>query len=133
MNTTQTDSDTTQGTDRDFIEYLVKQIVDEPDAVEVTRRVDDLGVLITLRVGPNDMGKVIGKSGQTAKALRTLLRVVGSKFNLRVNLKIVEPDGSEVMVRDETHNGGHISNEGGLLEEDLVDKHASLDDDLKAA
>lgn len=132
MNTTQTDQDMTQGTDRDFIEYLVKQIVDEPDLVVVTRRVDDLGVLITLRVGPHDMGKVIGKSGQTAKALRTLLRVVGSKFNLRVNLKIVEPDGSEVMVRDEG-NGAHGGNEGGLLEEDLVDKHASLDDDLKAA
>lgn len=132
MDTTQTDNAMTQGVDRDFIEYVVKQIVDEPDAVEVTRRVDDLGVLITLRVGANDMGKVIGKSGQTAKALRTLLRVVGSKFDLRVNLKIVEPDGSEVMVRDEANGGSH-GNNGGLLEEDLVDKHAGLDDDLKMA
>lgn len=132
MDTTQMDNAMTQGVDRDFIEYVVKQIVDEPEAVEVTRRVDDLGVLITLRVGSNDMGKVIGKSGQTAKALRTLLRVVGSKFDLRVNLKIVEPDGSEVMVRDEANGGSH-GNNGGLLEEDLVDKHASLDDDLKAA
>lgn len=125
MNTTA--SDTTQGTDRDFIEYLVKQIVDEPDLVEVTRRVDELGVLITLRVGPHDMGKVIGKSGQTAKALRTLLRVVGSKYNLRVNLKIVEPDGSEVMV-----NGDDRGRDmGSMLEEDMADRHAALEDDLK--
>lgn len=121
-------TDPTQGADRDFIEHVVKQIVDDSDAVEVTRRVDDLGVLITLRVGPNDMGKVIGKGGQTAKALRTLLRVVGSKYNLRVNLKIVEPDGSEVMVRDE---GNEPS--GELLEEDVVDQHAGMEDDLKAA
>lgn len=125
MNTTA--SDTTQGTDRDFIEYLVKQIVDEPDLVEVTRRVDELGVLITLRVGPHDMGKVIGKSGQTAKALRTLLRVVGSKYNLRVNLKIVEPDGSEVMV-----NGDDRGRDmGSMLEEDMADRYAALEDDLK--
>jgi hypothetical protein len=85
-----------QGTDRDFIEYVVKQIVDEPDAVEVTRAVDELGVLITLKVGKFDMGKVIGKNGQTAKSLRTLLRVIGSKNNARVNLKIIEPEGSEM-------------------------------------
>jgi len=86
----------TQGIDRDFIEYVVKQIVDEPEEVVVERRVDELGVLITLRVGPHDMGKIIGKNGQTAKALRVLLRVIGSKNNSRVNLKIIEPDGSEV-------------------------------------
>ncbi|MBU1992376.1 MAG: KH domain-containing protein [Patescibacteria group bacterium] len=87
--------DVTQGTDRDFIEYIVKQIVESPDEVEVTRDVDEMGVLITLKVGKNDMGKVIGKSGQTAKSLRILLRVIGSKNNSRVNLKIVEPEGEE--------------------------------------
>lgn len=78
--------------DKEFIEYIIKQIVDEPDQVEIIRTIDDLGILITLKVSKNDMGKIIGKSGQTAKALRTLLRVVGSKHNLRVNLKIMEPD-----------------------------------------
>lgn len=129
MDTTATDM--TQGTDRDFIEYLVKQIVDEPDLVEVTRRVDELGVLITLRVGPHDMGKVIGKSGQTAKALRTLLRVVGSKYNLRVNLKIVEPDGSEVMMHSDDQGMTAGDATSSMLEEDMADRHAALEDDLK--
>lgn len=88
----------TQGPDRDFIEYVVKQIVDHPDQVEVTRAIDEMGVLITLKVAKEDMGKIIGKNGQTAKSLRILLRVIGSKNNARVNLKIVEPEGSEHMV-----------------------------------
>ncbi|MBI2464394.1 KH domain-containing protein [Candidatus Peregrinibacteria bacterium] len=86
------DTDPTQGPDRDFIEWVVKQIVEKPEEVVVTRSVDEMGVLITLRVSKDDMGKVIGKSGQTAKSLRILLRVIGSKHNARVNLKIVEPD-----------------------------------------
>ena len=82
--------------DKDFVEYVVKQIVDHPDQVAVERTVDEMGVLITLKVAKEDMGKVIGKSGQTAKSIRILLRVIGSKNNARVNLKIVEPDGSTV-------------------------------------
>jgi hypothetical protein len=82
--------------DKDFVEYVVKQIVDHPDQVSVERTVDEMGVLITLKVAKEDMGKVIGKSGQTAKSIRILLRVIGSKNNARVNLKIVEPDGSTV-------------------------------------
>lgn len=88
--------DFSQGSDRDFVEYIVKQIVQNPDDVEATRTVDEMGVLITLKVNKDDMGKIIGKSGQTAKSLRILLRVIGSKNNARVNLKIVEPDGTEV-------------------------------------
>lgn len=81
--------------DRDFVLYVVRQIVDNPDQVSVERTVDEMGVLITLKVAKEDMGKVIGKSGQTAKSIRILLRVIGSKNNARVNLKIVEPDGSD--------------------------------------
>lgn len=81
--------------DRDFVEYVVKQIVDNPNEVVVERVIDDLGVLITLKVSKDDMGKIIGKSGQTAKALRILLRIIGSKNNARVNLKIVEPGQEE--------------------------------------
>ncbi len=84
------------GPDRDFVEFIVKQIVEHPDDVVVERSVDEMGVLITLKVHKDDMGKIIGKSGQTAKSLRILLRVIGSKNNARVNLKIVEPDGGEV-------------------------------------
>ena len=81
--------------DQAFVEYVVKAIVDNPDAVVVTRSIDDRGVLLELSVDPEDMGKIIGKAGATAKALRTLLRVLGAKSDARFNLKIVEPEGSE--------------------------------------
>lgn len=77
--------------DKDFVEYVIKQIVAHPEQIEVSRSIDEMGVLITLKVAREDMGKIIGKSGQTAKALRVLLRIIGSKNNARVNLKIVEP------------------------------------------
>lgn len=79
--------------DQEFVEYVVKALVDNGDKVKVDRRVDEMGVLITLDVASEDMGKVIGRDGATAKALRTLLRVVGMKNNARVNLKINEPEG----------------------------------------
>lgn len=79
--------------DQEFLEYVVKALVDNPDAVKTDRKVDEMGVLITLKVDPADMGKIIGRSGQTAKAIRSLLRVVGIKNNARVNLKIEEPEG----------------------------------------
>lgn len=77
--------------DVQFVEFVIKQIVEKPEEVKVTRTVDEMGVLITLEVNKEDMGKIIGKGGQTAKALRILLRIIGSKNNARVNLKIVEP------------------------------------------
>lgn len=80
--------------DQQFLEYVVKNLVDNPDDAKITRTVDEMGVLMTLEVNPADMGKVIGRSGNTAKAIRTLLRVVGMKNNSRVNLKINEPEGS---------------------------------------
>lgn len=83
---------------RDFVDFVVRSIVDHPDEVEVTQTVDDLGVLITLKVNREDMGKIIGKGGQTAKALRVLLRMVGSKRQARYNLKIVEPEGRMMVV-----------------------------------
>jgi hypothetical protein len=80
--------------DIEFVDYVVKSLVDNPDKVKATRTVDEMGVLITLDVDPSDMGQVIGRQGQTAKAIRTLLKVVGAKNNARVNLKITEPEGS---------------------------------------
>lgn len=79
--------------DAEFLEYVIKALVDEPDSVHVDRKVDEMGVLLTLKVGAADMGKIIGRSGNTAKAIRSLLRVVGMKNNARVNLKIEEPEG----------------------------------------
>lgn len=81
--------------DAQFVEEVVKMLVDNPEDVKVDRKVDEMGVLITLDVNPEDMGMVIGREGSTAKALRTLLRVVGARNNARVNLKINEPEGSE--------------------------------------
>ncbi len=79
--------------DQQFLEYVVKALVDNPNDVKITRTVDEMGVLMTLEVNASDMGKVIGRSGNTAKAIRTILRVVGMKNNSRVNLKINEPEG----------------------------------------
>lgn len=81
-------------TDKEFIEYVVKMLVDKPEAVKVERKIDEMGVLISLDVDAQDMGMVIGRDGMTAKALRTLLRVIGARNNARVNLKINEPEGS---------------------------------------
>lgn len=90
-----TDQAQAETADRDFVEYVIKQIVEHPEDVVVERTVDEMGVLLTLKVHKDDMGKIIGKSGQTAKAIRILLRIIGSKNNARVNLKIVEPEGQE--------------------------------------
>lgn len=79
--------------DQAFLEYVVKALVDKPEDVKITRTVDEMGVLLTLSVNQDDMGKVIGRSGATAKAIRTVLRVVGMKNDARVNLKIEEPEG----------------------------------------
>ena len=81
--------------DQEFVDFVVKALVDHPDEVRTERNVDEMGVLITLHLNPEDMGKVIGRDGQTAKALRTLLRVVGAKSRARVNLKIIEPEGGQ--------------------------------------
>lgn len=99
--------------DQQFLEGLVKALVDHPENVKINRTVDEMGVLLTLDVHAEDMGKVIGRSGNTAKAIRTLLRVVGMKHDARVNLKINEPEGgtrsvtatNEVMHDEEVDNG----------------------------
>ncbi|KKU83984.1 MAG: hypothetical protein UY12_C0025G0006 [Parcubacteria group bacterium GW2011_GWA2_47_8b] len=83
-----------KNTDQEFLEYLVKSIVDHPDDVMVDRKVDEMGVLLSLKVNSQDMGQVVGREGATAKAIRSLLRIVGIKNNARVNLKIEEPEGS---------------------------------------
>lgn len=91
----------TQYQDQEFIEYVAKSLVNHSDDVSSTRTVDEMGVLITLKVHPEDMGYIIGREGSTARALRTLLRTVGAKNNARVNLKIFEPEGSRRFERRE--------------------------------
>lgn len=80
--------------DKEFVEYVVKALVNNPNDVKVERTTDEMGVLLTLHVNPADMGYVIGRQGQTARSLRTLLNIVGAKIHARVNLKIYEPEGS---------------------------------------
>ncbi len=87
----------------DFVNYVVKALVTNPDAVNVHRATDEKGDYLELKVDPADMGKVIGKAGATAKSLRTLLRVVGAKDDLNpLPLKIVEPDGGRIDVPQQT-------------------------------
>ena len=80
--------------DQEYVEYVVKGIVGHPDDVKTERTIDERGVLITLHINPEDMGYVIGRQGQTARSIRTLLKIVGAKNNARVNLKVYEPEGS---------------------------------------
>jgi hypothetical protein len=84
---------TKNAVDQEFLEFVVKSIVSNPDGVKVDRSVDEMGVLLTLKVSPEDMGQVIGRQGATAKAIRTILRVIGLKNSARINLKIEEPEG----------------------------------------
>ena len=79
--------------DQDFLEYIIKALVDHPEDVKVDRKVDEMGVLLSLEVNPEDMGQIIGKAGSTARAIRNLVRIVGLKNHARVNLKIEEPEG----------------------------------------
>jgi len=81
--------------DKEFLEYVVKALVDHPDEVKIDRKVDEMGVLLSLKVHPEDMGAVIGKNGATARAIRNLVRIVGLKNHARVNLKIEEPTGEK--------------------------------------
>jgi len=85
---------TNQSKDQEFLEYIAKAIVDYPDDVKVTRTIDEMGVLLTLKVNPKDMGRIIGRQGSTIRAIRSLTRLVGLRNNARVNLKIEEPEGS---------------------------------------
>lgn len=82
--------------DQQFVEYIVKSVVSNPDAVVVKRTVDERGVLLELTVDASDLGRVIGKRGSGAQALRTLLRALGTKNDARYNLKIVDNDEAPV-------------------------------------
>lgn len=97
--------------DQAFVEFVVKALVDNPDAVTTERTVDEMGVLITLKVDSSDLGQVIGRQGQTAKSIRTLLRVVGAKNQARVNLKIYEPD--KMNGEHRSHNSASQSDNAG--------------------
>ena len=87
--------------DIEFLEYIVKALVDHPEDVKTERKVDEMGVLLSVKVNPEDMGQLIGKKGSTAGAIRNLIRIIGLKNQARVNLKIEEPEGGRVAPRQE--------------------------------
>ena len=126
--------------DQQFIDFVVKALVDHSEAVKTERTVDEMGVLITLHVSPEDMGQIIGRQGQTARSLRTLLRVVGAKNNARVNLKIYEPEGSrgprpreerEAMHSGDMNMGSHSSGPDTGSQSAGPTPDTSIVDDLK--
>lgn len=95
--------------DQQFVEYIVKSLVGNPDDVVVERTIDEKGVLLTLTVNPDDLGRVIGKRGVTAQSLRTLLRALGTKNDARYNLKIVNNDGEGYAVSSDDQVTGEES------------------------
>jgi len=125
--------------DQDFLEFAVKALVDNPDDVKVDRTVDEMGVLLTLDVHKDDMGKIIGRAGNTAKALRTLLRVVGMKNDARVNLKINEPEGGAPRERREEapaaatteETATPVEEEGAMSAEEKAAASKSVDEAME--
>jgi len=87
--------------DQEFLDFLIKALVDHPEDVKVSRTVDEMGVLLSLKVNAEDMGQIIGRSGSTARAIRNLVRIIGLKNHARVNLKIEEPEGGRRAPRAE--------------------------------
>jgi predicted RNA-binding protein YlqC (UPF0109 family) len=121
---------TAKEADQEFVEYVVNQLVTNPEAVITKRTIDELGVLIELTVDKDDMGVIIGKEGKTAKAIRTLLRVLGAKNDSRINLKIVEPEGGEPRPpREEKHEEIATEEEEKPLTVPQVDSDESEDED----
>lgn len=108
--------------DQQFIEFIVKSLVGNPDAVKVERRIDEKGVLLELSVDPEDLGRVIGKRGATAQSLRTLLRALGTKNDARYNLKIIDPLGGQPPARSSDDGGDASSTNNGPAVVDDEDK-----------
>lgn len=132
----------TNSIDQQFIEYIVKSIVNNPDAVKVERRIDEKGVLLELTVDPEDLGRVIGKRGATAQSLRTLLRALGTKNDARYNLKIVDVGGPRpARVADDNAKTDDTSADAAAIDEAEAeveadekpeDVAAATDDDTEA-
>lgn len=97
--------------DQDFVEYVVKSLVSNPDAVQIDRTIDEKGVLLELTVDPEDLGRVIGKRGGTAQSIRTLLRALGTKNDARYNLKIVDTDGGSGATQSRSDDNTPVSDD----------------------
>lgn len=102
--------------DQQFVEYIVKTLVNNPDKVKVERSVDEKGVLLNLEVDPEDVGRIIGRRGATAQSIRTLLRALGTKNDARYNLKIANNDGYVPRSRDEEADEGTVKADDSFSE-----------------
>lgn len=105
--------------DKEFLEYIVKTLVDHPDDVKIERKVDEMGVLLSLKVNPEDMGQIVGKQGSVARAIRNLVRVVGLKNHARVNLKIEEPEEKQQQQYKGSKESGKQEKSAEELEKEL--------------
>lgn len=119
--------------DQQFVEYIVKTLVNNPDKVSVDRKIDEKGVLLSLTVDPEDVGRVIGKRGVTAQSIRMLLRALGTKQDARYNLKIVNTDEDDKVVAAVKQKAAPIENRGEAEEavENSVENSDDLDDETE--
>ena len=117
--------------DQQFVEYIVKTLVNNPDKVAVERKIDEKGVLLTLTVDPDDVGRVIGKRGVTAQAIRVLLRALGTKQDARYNLKIVnsDEDGEEVEHEAKTDKEAETETDAPVAADEESDSGEADDDE----
>lgn len=116
--------------DQQFIEYIVKSLVGKPDAVSITRTIDEKGVLLELTVDPEDLGRVIGKRGSTAQSLRALLRALGTKNDARYNLKIVDVDRPEGERNLSANTPSDLTpSDDSVTDDDMQDVSTPSDDD----
>jgi len=113
--------------DEKFLDFLVKSIVDHPDEVKISRKVDEMGVLLSLKVHPEDMGQVIGRGGATARAIRALLRIVGLKSRARVSLEIEEPEGGRAPRKAEEAETQAATQEATPESEKMIDDLGEID------
>ena len=115
--------------DQQFVEFVVKALVSNPDDVSIERTIDEKGVLLELTVAPEDLGRVIGKRGGTAQSLRTLLRALGTKNDARYNLKIVDTDGGSGATQSQPRQD---DNDDYRQDADQADDSQSKDDTTSA-
>lgn len=117
--------------DKEFVEYVIKHIVNNPDDVKISRKTDEMGVLIEVEVNPSDMGLLIGRSGATAKAIRILARIIGMRNNARVNLRIIEPEGSTHGIKHQETPSTPMPDAPREPSMRVLEKDSDIDDVLK--
>ena len=119
--------------DQQFVEYIVKTLVNNPDKVVVDRKIDEKGVLLSLSVDPEDVGRVIGRRGATAQSIRTLLRALGTKNDARFNLKIVNTDEGAPKKMEKTESVEVIDTPSEEIVEDEVTETPDVEEDSSAS